>query len=198
MRLVTALAGAFAAALLILPTTVRADLTGEVQQGQQLANAVRSGQTHCSDLSTDDFELIGEYAMDRFLGNRAAHEAINEHMVRMMGEAGERRMHIALGYRFTGCPGAAPSSWLGPMAGMMGGYGGYRGAGPGMMGPRTGGPSGGGYSGSMMPGVGSDGSGDADLSGLAIAALAFGAAALGGLLVALAVHLARRRPGTAG
>ena len=57
-----------------------------------------------------DFELVGEYAMDRFLGNRATHEAMNQRMVAMMGEAGERRMHIALGYRSTSCHERAASS----------------------------------------------------------------------------------------
>ena len=166
-------------------------LTSEVQQGQRLSDAVRSGQQQCSSLSATDFEVIGEYAMDRFLGNRAAHVAMNQRMVAMMGAAGERRMHIALGYRSTGCPGAPPSSWLGPMAGMMGGYGG--GTGPGMMGgPRYGGP--GGYAPMMRPAS----HGDGDLSGPAIAALAFGAAVLGGLLVAFALYLRGRRPNTTG
>ena len=186
-------------ALVLVVTSAQADLASEVNQGHRLADAIRSNERQCSELSADDFELIGEYAMDRFLGNRATHEAMNQHMVRMMGDAGERRMHITLGYRYTGCTGAPPSSWLGPMAGMMGGYrGGYPGGtGPGMMG-RPGGA--GGYNGPMMGGprgpLGS--SGENDLSGLAIAALAFGAAVLGGLLVAFVLHLRARRPGATG
>jgi hypothetical protein len=194
MRLQGGAVAALAVVALLVPSSAQADLTSEVRQGQQLSNAVRSSQQQCSDLSTSDFEFLGEYAMDRFLGNRAAHEAMNQRMAQMMGAAGERRMHIALGYRSTSCPGAPPSSWLGPMAGMMAGYGGGypRGAGPGMMGPPHGGP--GGYYGPMMR-TGSHG--DGDLSGLAVAALAFGAAVLGGLLVALALHMRGRRPGTA-
>jgi hypothetical protein len=184
--------GVLAAAALAVPYPAAANVTSEVQRGQQLAIAVRSGQQPCSALSADDFELVGEYAMDRFIGNRAAHEAMNQHMVQMMGSAGERRMHIALGYRYIGCPGAPPSSWLGPMAGMMGNYGGGSGPGPGMMGPRRGGPGG-----SYGPMMRAGSHGDRDLSGPAIAALGFVAAVLGGLLVAFALYLRGRRPGTA-
>ena len=183
--------GVLAAAALAVPYPAAANVTSEVQRGQQLAIAVRSGQQPCSALSADDFELVGEYAMDRFLGNRATHEAMNQRMVAMMGQAGERRMHIALGYRYIGCPGAPPSSWLGPMAGMLGGGYPRGGSGPGMMGPRHG------PGGSYGPMTRAGSHGDRDLSGPAIAGLAFGAAALGGLLVAFALYLRGRRPGTA-
>ena len=86
-------------ATLVAASAAGASLTSEVGDGRQLADALRSGAKQCSALSPADFEHVGEYAMDRFLGNRAAHEAMNERMVRMMGAAGERRMHIALGYR---------------------------------------------------------------------------------------------------
>lgn len=78
-------------------------------------------------LSADQLELLGEYAMDSYLGNRQAHEAMNQHMVQVMGEAGERRMHQALGAQFGGCSGASSTGWTGPMAAMMGAYGGNNG-----------------------------------------------------------------------
>ena len=107
MRALTASAALALAAALLLPAATLADLGSEVAQGQQIANSVRSGQRDCSQLSADQLELLGEYAMDSYLRNRQAHEAINQHMVQVMGEAGERRMHQALGARFAGCPGAA-------------------------------------------------------------------------------------------
>ena len=116
--------GVLAAAALAVPYPAAANVTSEVQRGQQLAMRFAPASSPARRSPTDDFELVGEYAMDRFLGNRATHEAMNQRMVAMMGQAGERRMHIALGYRCIGCPGAPPSSWLGPMAGMLGGYGG--------------------------------------------------------------------------
>ncbi|MGE5408511.1 MAG: hypothetical protein ACM3NV_07855, partial [Syntrophothermus sp.] len=96
-------------------------LAHEEQQGQRLAESLSSGEKQCSDLSADDFELIGEYAMGRYLGDEATHEAMNRRMSAMMGEVGEQRMHMALGYRYSGCPGGPAPGWLGPMAGMMGG-----------------------------------------------------------------------------
>jgi uncharacterized membrane protein len=99
----------------------------------RVAELVRSGARECSDLSADQFELIGEHAMGRYLEDTAAHEAMNDHMVAVMGEQGERRMHIALGDRYSGCGGGPAWSWMGPMAGMMGGES-ARGEGFGMMG----------------------------------------------------------------
>ena len=178
--------------MLALPAGAAADLGSEVAQGQSLARSLQAGQTTCGGLKADDFEAIGEYAMDRFVGNRARHEAMNAHMVRMMGAAGERRMHVALGYRYTGCGGAPQSGWLGPMAGMMGRYGpgnatagGY---GSGMMGGRGNGPM-------MGPGLHSL---DGDVSALGAVAIGIGAAIAGGLLVALGFGIRARRQRPAG
>lgn len=132
--------GLLLAAALLLPAVACADLAQEEQQGRQIAESVRSGTRECSDLSADEFELIGEYAMGRYLEGTAAHEAMNDHMTAVMGEGGERRMHIALGRRYSGCGGEPAWSWMGPMAGMMfGADGSESGAyGPGMMGGGSG------------------------------------------------------------
>ena len=173
-------------AALFLPATALADLGSEVQQGQQIANSLRSGQRDCSQLSADQLELLGEYAMDSYLGNRQAHEAMNQHMVQVIGEAGERRMHQALGARFGGCPGASSTGWTGPMAAMMGAYGGnHGGMGPGMMnGGRDGNYGPGGF-GSQMHDH------DGGISGWAVAGIALGAALISGLAVALILVLRR-------
>lgn len=56
------------AAVLLIPPAALADLGSEVQQGQQIDNSLRSGQGDCLQLSTDQLELLGEYAMDSYLG----------------------------------------------------------------------------------------------------------------------------------
>lgn len=190
-RQVSLLAGALAAAALIFPLAASADLASEVGQGQRLAESIHSGQEQCSGLSVDDFELIGEYAMGRYLGDAAAHGAMNRRMESIIGHTGERRMHIALGYRYSGCGGGPASSWMGPMAGMMfGRYGaGAGGSGPGMMGGYPGRDRGG-YPNRMMGGgPGSDN----DMGVLGGVLIALAAAALGGGLVALVLQR-RRRP----
>ncbi|MGA8925150.1 MAG: hypothetical protein WB462_02885 [Solirubrobacterales bacterium] len=185
MRALTASAALVLAAALLLPVAALADLGSEVAQGQQIANAVRSGQRDCSQLSGDQLELIGEYAMDGYLHNRQAHEAMNQHMVQVVGEAGERRMHQALGARFAGCPGASSTGWTGPMAAMMGAYGhGYSGMGPGMMNGRDGNFGPGGFGSHMHDH-------DGGISGWAVAGIALGAALIGGLAVALTLLLRR-------
>ncbi len=169
-------------------------LAQEEREGEGIAEAVRSGEKQCSDLSADEFELIGEYAMGSYLGDEATHAAMNRRMTLMMGETGERRMHMALGYRYADCRGGPASSWMGPMAGMMygGGYGPESdGSGPGMMGG-----NGSGYGPGMMGGDWSGArAGDDDVNGPSAAAMVgMMAILIGG--VAVAVLLLARRRGT--
>lgn len=130
--------GCILAVAVLLPAVARGDLSQEEQQGRRIAESLQSGTRECGDLSTGELELVGEYAMGRYLGDSGAHEAMNRRMAEVMGERGERRMHIALGYRYTGCGGGPAWSWTGPMAAMMiggRGRGGHAyGFGPGMMG----------------------------------------------------------------
>ena len=162
-------------------------LAQEEQQGEGIAESVRSGEKQCSDLSAEEFELIGEYAMGSYLGDEGTHAAMNRRMTLMMGEAGERRMHTALGYRYSGCSGGPASGWVGPVAGMMGGSG-TGGNGAGMMG---GGEyeERGNYSGTMM---GSDGHGESGIDTLGVVLIALAAAAVGAGVVTLLTQ--RRQP----
>ncbi len=186
-RLITCLSG-LAALALVVPGAAAADLSGDVQQGQQLAASVKSGQTRCSDLSTGQFELIGEYAMNTYLPSTAAHEAMNQRMAAMMGQSGERRMHAVLGQRYSGCGSGSVSGWVAPMLGMMSRYGyggpGQSGMGPGMMYGQGSGP------GPATPSSSTDGGDGIGAAG--VAAIAFGAALLAGLLVALGFWLRHR------
>ena len=184
-RLLACIAGLGVLAL-VVPPAAAADLSSEVQQGQQLADSVKSGQTKCSELSTGQFELIGEYAMNAYLPSTAAHEAMNQHMAAMMGQSGEQRMHVVLGQRYSGCASGSASGWVAPMLGMMGRYG-YGGPGQSAMGP---GMMAQGYGGPRAPPSSPD-SGD-EIGAAGIAAIAFGAALLAGLLVALGFWLRHR------
>ena len=57
----------------------------------------------------------------------ATHKSINEMMIQMMGEEGERQMHIVIGKRLSGCDTSTPMSgnmmggMMMMMTGMMGG-----------------------------------------------------------------------------
>lgn len=171
------------AGALMVPTIALAGLSTDVGKGERLAAAIRSGETQCSELAADDFELIGEYAMSRYLRNPAVHEAMNRRMAAMMGSAAEERMHEALGHRYSGCPGGPTAGWLAPMGAMMSGrYSAESVSAAGMMGR---------YRGGMM---GFGDSGDSDIGVLGAVLIALGAAALGGGLV----YFGRRRRGADG
>jgi hypothetical protein len=159
----------------LVPATAPANLTGEVQQGQRLLELLHSGQKRCSDLSADDFELIGEYAMGRYLGSAASHEAMNRHLTWMLGRQAEQRIHMALGYRYSSCSGGP--RWLGQMGSMMSGRYGSRSSdfGPG------------------VPARFSHWRSDSDVPVWGIALIIFAAAIVSGGIVALTMRLRRRR-----
>jgi hypothetical protein len=120
------LAGAAAPAL--------ASLADDVAAGRGTAQRLQAGATSCNKLSGADFEHLGEYVMERMAGSRTAHQAMNDRMTAMMGDANAERTHELIGRRYAGC------GTQGAGAGMMG---------PGMMGGGSGAASGGGW-GAMM------------------------------------------------
>lgn len=97
----------------------------EEAEGIVVWEKLQAKQVQCSDLSDDDFGVLGEYFMGQMVGN--SHEAMNAIMERMMGKEGEKQMHIVMGKRLSGCDNSAqiPSSGVGfiPMMWMMGGGG---------------------------------------------------------------------------
>lgn len=124
-----------AAVMLGVPAVIYAhgDTAGEVEKGAIVEAGLRDGTKQCSDLKLEDFEALGEFFMDRMMGQ--GHEAMNEMMEAMMGEAGESEMHVTMGKRLSGCE-TAPTSGMGgtdemanmmPMMGMMMGGGGMAG-----------------------------------------------------------------------
>ncbi len=59
----------------------------EIAAGRGVAQRLQAGTTSGNTLSDADFEHLGEYAMERMLGSRAAHRAMNDRMTAMMGDA---------------------------------------------------------------------------------------------------------------
>jgi len=178
----TALAAFAFAVLSSTAGTVAAEaesVATEQQQGARVLRAVEDGKRRCIDLSTQEFERVGEYVMGRMAGSTSAHRSMNDLMARMMGERSEERMHELLGQRFTGCARRGTANF-GAMIGMMGGVAG------------TGGPS----LGSMMGRTSSRSGGDDDSDLAAVLMVVLMAALVG--LVALALWRWRPGPGRSG
>lgn len=93
----------------------------EEAEGKAVWEKLQAKELTCKDLSDDNFGTLGEYFMGQMMGN--AHEAMNNMMIRMMGEEGEEQMHIVMGKRLSGCDTSAafPSQSIGfmPMMNMM-------------------------------------------------------------------------------
>ena len=120
------------AAVLAVVSPAFASLRDEVSAGKAVAAQLQSGKASCDGLSDTQFEHLGEYVMDRAVGSRAAHDAMNARMTQAIGAENTDRMHELMGRRFAGCAaaGATTSVPMGP--GMMGGGSG-EGGGWGMM-----------------------------------------------------------------
>jgi hypothetical protein len=112
-------------------TSALASLSDEVSAGKTIAARGDAGTATCTNLSTTDFEHLGEYVMERTVGSRSAHQAMNARMDAIMGTENSDRMHQAIGRRYAGC------TTTGTGAGMMGGTGmmGTTGGWGAMMGP---------------------------------------------------------------
>lgn len=94
----------------------------EEAKGKEVWEKLQTKQITCADLSDDDFGVLGEYFMGQMAGT--SHGAMNNMMIAMMGEEGEKQMHVAMGKRLSGCDTSAayPSQGSGflPMMQMMG------------------------------------------------------------------------------
>lgn len=93
---VTILLGLF---ILQLSGTVFAHSEG----GEDIYANLRAGNIKCEDLEGEDFEKLGDYFMGQALQDEKAHEAMDAHIERMMGQDAERQMHIAWGVRGSDC-----------------------------------------------------------------------------------------------
>lgn len=98
-------------------STVDTHAVAEETKGKEIFNQLQSKQATCQNLSDDDFEVLGEYFMGQMAGS--SHEAMNTMMSQMMGNDGERQMHIAMGKRLSGCDTNAPMPQNMTNAGIM-------------------------------------------------------------------------------
>lgn len=108
------------------PASLSAD--ADVQKGQAIYTQLQNKQTTCEKLTSNDFDVLGGFYMNRMMGS--AHDAVDQYMTQNLGANGERRAHIAMGERLSGCnvnasypDGASnyPSmAWMGMMNGYSG------------------------------------------------------------------------------
>lgn len=93
----------------------------EEAEGKAVWEKLQSKELACKDLTDDNFGTLGEYFMGQMLGD--SHEAMNNMMIRMMGEKSEEQAHIVMGKRLSGCDTSAvfssASTGFIPMMSMM-------------------------------------------------------------------------------
>lgn len=127
---------AMLAALLLLatPTFVSAQMmtgqssassssSSDEQKGEVIYNELQNKQTTCSQLTNDDFDVLGDFYMARMMGS-TAHSTMDQQMTQHMGDTANTQMHVAMAKRLSGCdPNAAYPASAGnyaPVAGMTG------------------------------------------------------------------------------
>ena len=97
----------------------------EEAEGKEVWQQLQDKQLTCDTLSDEQYAALGEYFMGQMMGD--SHTAMNQMMIRMMGEEGEEQMHVVMGKRLSGCDTSAayPVSGTGfmPMMNMMMGGG---------------------------------------------------------------------------
>lgn len=81
------------------------DTANDEAKGKTIFDQLQSKQVDCKNLTDDDFDVLGDYFMGQMAGN--GHASMNIMMTRMMGEEGEKQMHIVMGKRLSGCDSAA-------------------------------------------------------------------------------------------
>lgn len=108
----------------------------EEAEGKEIWDKLKEKQVECQNMTDDNYGSLGEYFMGQMMSN--SHEAMNNRLIQMMGEEGEKQMHITMGKRMSGCETNASMSQT-MMNMMMGtafaqGFGGTKGGGNPMMG----------------------------------------------------------------
>ena len=107
----------------------------EEVEGKEIWEKLQAKQLDCKNLTDETYDSLGEYFMGQSIGDTQRHVLMNQMMISMTGEEGEKQMHIVMGKRLSGCDTNAqpPQSGAGfmPMMWMMGGgnpmmgYGGW-------------------------------------------------------------------------
>lgn len=73
----------------------------EEAEGKAIWEKLQAKQLECKDLTDSNFESLGEYFMGQTAGEQ--HETMNNMMIQMIGEEGEKQMHVAMGKKLSGC-----------------------------------------------------------------------------------------------
>ena len=94
----------------------------EEKEGKEIWEKLQAKQLGCKELTDDRYVVLGEYFMGQSIGDTQRHAAMNQMMISMMGEKGEKQMHIVMGKRLSGCDTSAqiPANDIGFMPMMMG------------------------------------------------------------------------------
>lgn len=79
----------------------KAQTAQDEAEGKALFDSLRTNAISCDSLTEDDFDKLGDYYMGLMMGD--SHAAMNASLVRRLGEDGEKRMHVAMGQRMSGC-----------------------------------------------------------------------------------------------
>lgn len=82
-------------------STLSASDTQMITEGKALYAQLQAKQISCSQLTSDNYEQLGEYFMDQATG--ASHAAMDSMMSGVMGEQGDQAIHIAWGEQYSGC-----------------------------------------------------------------------------------------------
>lgn len=104
------------------PSAISDDHTArEEAEGKEIWEKLQAKELDCKSLTDGNYDSLGEYFMGQTIGNTQQHAAMNRMMTSMMGEEGEKQMHIVMGKRTSGCePNAAfPQNMMGGMMPMM-------------------------------------------------------------------------------
>jgi hypothetical protein len=88
----------------------------EVAQGGMLYQKIQSKEASCTQMTDEDFEVMGEYFMEQGM-TMADHDMMNDRLKTMMGDEGEEMVHMNIGKHGSKCGEEAEAM------GMMGGDG---------------------------------------------------------------------------
>ena len=78
----------------------------EEAEGKAVWEKLQAKELKCENLTDENFSALGEYFMGQMAGSQ--HEAMNNMMIQMMSEEGEKQIHTAIGKRMSNCEPNAP------------------------------------------------------------------------------------------
>ncbi len=92
-------------------TPTQSDLQDEQNMqnaGLKIYQELQSGKITCQNLTSDNYEKLGEYFMGQSAGSTQNHVYWDQRIQSMMGDSGDTQMHIVWGERGSGCLTNAP------------------------------------------------------------------------------------------